>query len=371
MGKYIWQNEGWPKFTWQSNEVLALLGLARKEQGGIVGQASLLGLEEVAGFAIEEALKTSSIEGELLSKDSVRSSVARRLGLPTQGLPASQRHVEGLVEMLFDANKNYTSELTSERLFGWHAALFPTGYSGLTKIEVGSWRKTTEPMQVISGAVGKEVVHYEAPSSNAVTEEMKAFFSWWNNPPKDLDGLLRAAVAHLWFLTIHPFEDGNGRIARAITELAFAQDEQIDTRYYSMSSQIESQKEAYYKNLEATQKGGLDITEWIRWFLSSYTQTLKNSYGVINKALYVSKFWQQANMIELNERQKKVLTKLLEAEPEGFEGGITNRKYVSITKTSKESAKRDLADLESKKLIIRGEAKGRSVSYTLVNRMKK
>lgn len=371
MGKYIWENNEWPSLRWNSDKVLALLGLARKEQGSIITQASLLGPEEVAAFAIEEALKTSSIEGELLDKNPVRSSVAKRLGLPTQGLPASQRHVEGLVEMLFDANKNYTSELTSERLFGWHAALFPTGYSGLTKIKVGGWRKTTEPMQVISGSKGKELVHYEAPSSKAVAKEMKGFLKWWHNPPEDLDGLLRAAIAHFWFLTIHPFEDGNGRIARAITELAFAQDEQLGTRYYSMSSRIEAQKKEYYEVLEATQKGNLDITEWMKWFLNVYTQALKSSYGVISKTLYFTKFWQQAHRVNLNERQKKVLNKLLEAEPEGFEGGITNRKYVSIVKTSKESAKRDLADLESKNLIVRGDAKGRSISYFLVNKMKK
>ncbi|MCB9026244.1 MAG: Fic family protein [Bdellovibrionaceae bacterium] len=371
MGNYIWELKAWPTFTWDSEKVLPLLGQARKEQGSIIGQASLLGLEDIASFTIEEALKTSSIEGELLNKDSVRSSVARRLGLPTQGLPASQRLIEGLVEMLFDANKNYTSNLTMERLYSWHAALFPTGYSGLIKINVGGWRNTKEPMQVISGAVGKKVVHYEAPPSKKVNMEMKVFLNWWNIPPQKLDGLLRAALAHLWFLTIHPFEDGNGRIARAITEMALAQDEQIDTRYYSLSSQIESQKESYYEILENTQKGDLDITDWIKWFLETYTQALKNSYTVINKALYISKFWQQANMINLNERQKKVLSKLLEAEPEGFEGGITNRKYVSIAKTSKETAKRDLVDLEYKKLIARGEAKGRSLSYSLVLRMKK
>ncbi len=369
MGKFIWQHKNWPQFQWDSDRLLNLLGQARQKQGRLLAQARFFDLEEKAQFLVEEAVKTSAIEGEIIDKDSVRSSVAKRLGLPQKGYLKQQRHVEGLVEMLMDANANYTKALNKKRLFSWHAALFPTGYSGLTKIKVAGWRENLEPIQVVSGSLGKEVVHYGAPPSKQTEQEIQNFLKWWNNPPKEFDGLIRAAIAHLWFVTVHPFEDGNGRITRAITDMALAQDEKSEMRLYSLSSQIESEKEEYYNILEDTQKGNLDITQWINWFLSIYIRSIDKSFITIKKVLFISKFWQETQQSEFNKRQIKVLQKMLEAEPDGFEGGMTNKKYVNITKTSRETAKRDLADLEKRGIINRKGGKGRSVSYVLSLKM--
>lgn len=362
---YIWQQKDWPTLTWKSDTILKVLGRARRSQGEILANADFIGLKAQADLVVEEAFTTAAIEGENLDRQTIRSSVAQRLGLPTAGLPPQQRHVDGLVEMLLDAATNYYHDLTATRLDGWHASLFPTGFSGMQKILAGACRKSNEPMQVVSGPVGREKVHYEAPPAKNLEKEMKTFLNWWNAPPKGLDGLIRAGVAHFWFVTIHPYEDGNGRIARAITDMALAQDEQTNRRVYSLSSQIVKEKEQYYEALETSQKAKCDISAWLKWFLLMFTRAVESSQEIVQKALFMAKFWQIHGRVELSERQAKVIQRLLEAEPQGFEGGLTNRKYVSLTKVSRETAKRDLADLERRGLIKRNRAKGRSVSYAL------
>lgn len=366
---YIWQHENWPQFTWDDSRIIDHLAQARKIQGKILAHAESIGLEAQAEIIIADAAETSAIEGEKLDSNSIRSSVARRLGLPTAGLPPEQRNIEGLVEMLMDATIKFNKPLTATRLKGWQAGLFPTGHSSIYKIVAGDWRKSKEPMQVVSGKIGKEKVHFEAPPSKKVSFEMENFLNWFNKKNK-MDGIIRAAVAHFWFVTIHPFEDGNGRIARAITDLALAQDEKLDKRCYSLSSQISFERESYYKILEASQKSGLDITDWIIWFLNTFIKAIQNSEEVINKAVIVGNFWKINSGIDLNQRQKKVLQKMLECEPRGFVGGMTNKKYVSITRISSASAKRDLVDLEDKGLLKRNELGGRSVSYSLVIKCK-
>lgn len=363
--RYIWQAREWPNLKWQSDKLLELLGQARKAQGQIMAQADFIGLEAQANILTEEAFTTAAIEGEKLDRNSIRSSVARRLGLSTAGLPKPQRNVDGLVEMLADATHNYSTPLAEKRLFGWHAALFPTGYSGLQKITVGNWRKGNEPMQVVSGPISKETVHFEAVHAQYVKSEMKNLLNWWNKPPASLDGLIRAGLAHFWFVTIHPFDDGNGRIARALTDMALAQDEKTGRRLYSLSSQIIQERDQYYEVLEKAQKSSCDVTEWLTWFFGMFIRSIDGSKEVINKALTTAKFWQTHSQIKLNERQLKVINKLLEAGREGFEGGLTNRKYVTINRVSRETAKRDLAELEEKGILKRNKGGGRSVSYSL------
>jgi len=364
--QYIWQKGEWPHFKWDSEELIHELGKARKAQGKIIAQADFIGLEAQADLVVEEALTTSTIEGEKLNKKNVRSSVAKRLGLPAAGLPESQRHVDGLVQMLLDATQNANEALTQKRLFGWHAGLFPTGHSGIHSISVAKWRTGSEPMRVISQRGDKEIIHYEAPSSKKIPAEMKQFLEWWKRSRDTVDGLIRAGLAHFWFVSIHPFDDGNGRIARAITDMALTQDEQTQRRLYSLSAQILKERNSYYEVLEESQKESADITRWLNWFLKAYRNAIANSQGVIDKALKVSQFWQEHKHIEMNERQLKVVNKILENGAAQFEGGMTNKKYVSITKTSPATAKRDLADLEKKGILKKNSSKGRSVSYRLV-----
>lgn len=367
MGQYIWQSTRWPEFKWDSAELLKPLGQARQAQGRLLGEVRFgLGLELQAELLIQEGMSTAAIEGEQLNLQAVRSSVARRLGLPTAGLPAVERHVDGLVEMLIDATMGFQKPLTASRLFGWNAALFPTGYSGLAKITVGNWRHGDEPMQVVSGPLGRERVHYQAPPSQLVPTEMDRFLAWWSASPADLDGMVRAGLAHLWFVSIHPFEDGNGRIARAITDMALSQDEGSGQRLYSMSKQIQVERSAYYEVLESTQKGKGDTTDWLAWFLECLAQAIEQSERQVALTLSHSRFWQTHAGAGLNQRQLKVVKRLLEAGPEGFEGGMTNRKYVGLTKISRETAKRDLADLVNKGILMINQGGGRSVSYSLI-----
>lgn len=363
--QYIWQQKAWPKFTWSDSLIIEHLSRVRRLQGKILVLGQSLGLESQAQILISDVKETSAIEGEKLDHLTIRSSVARRLGLSTAGLPKEQRYIEGIVEMLLDATENHGKELSANRLKGWQASLFSTGFSGIQKITVGDWRKSKEPMQVISGRLGKIKIHYTAPESKNVAKEMKLFLEWFNKKQK-LDGIIRAAIAHFWFVTIHPFEDGNGRIARAISDMALSQDEELKKRFYSLSAQISSTREDYYKILETTQKGSLDITNWIIWFINSLEKAMENSEALINKAILIGEFWKNNSEIELSSRQKKVLQKMLEEEPNGFLGGMTNKKYVSITRTSPASAKRDLADLEEKGLLKRNSSGGRSVSYKII-----
>ncbi len=319
-----------------------------------------------ADLICEEALTTAAIEGESLSRDHVRSSVARRLGLPTAGLPTPPRPVDGLVDILVDATRGHQQPLTLMRLLGWHAALFPTGYSGLVKIPTGCFRMGADPMQVVSGPIGKEIVHFEAPPAVDIPLEMERFLGWFNAPAEAIDGLLRAAITHFWFVTLHPFADGNGRLARTLTDMALAQDEHSPIRLYSMSAQIMSRREDYYRILQETQQGDGEITSWMLWFLSCLQEAIHHSQKLVQKSVDSAVFWQRLAEHVINERQRKVILRLLEAEPEGFLGGLSNEKYRKIAQTSRETAKRDLADLVKKGVLIKNEGLGRSTRYALV-----
>ncbi|MGE3610459.1 MAG: Fic family protein [Bacteriovoracaceae bacterium] len=365
MKKYIWQQKNWPEFKWDLSALVKDLAKARKMQGMLLGQAKFLQLKEQAEILVEESLSTSAIEGEKLDRDGVRSSVARRLGLPSAGLPEPKRNVDGVVEVLIDATKNHEGKLTDKRLFGWHAALFPTGYSGINKITTGKWRIGEEPMEVVSGKLGESIVHYVAPPSIKMKQEMKLFLEWWNLSPENLDGLIRAGIAHLWFVTIHPFDDGNGRVARAITDMALAQDENTGVRLYSLSAQIMKERKKYYQILEKTQKGTGDITEWLCFFLEMFTCSVESSGRLIEKTFKLEKVFKLLEEKGVNERQKKVLKKLLESFPDPFVGGLTNKKYVSMTGVSPETAKRDIKDLVDKGILDQGESGGRSTNYQL------
>ncbi|NQT22526.1 MAG: Fic family protein [Candidatus Omnitrophica bacterium] len=366
---YIWQRKGWPHFKWQTERLLNSLSQARLLQGKLLSKIRSLGLdisqESRSDILVEETVKTAAIEGVRLDEEAVRSSVARKLGLPTAGLRPPDRNAEGLIDVLLNATTNYKKPLTTRRLKSWQAALFPTGYSGLTKIRTGEWRGK-ERMRVVSGRMGREKVHFEAPPDNKVAYEMKKFIAWWDKEAKGLDGLLRAAIAHFYFVTIHPFEDGNGRIARALTDMALAQDEKMPKRYYSLSSRIMAERKAYYDILEKVQKGTLDITDWLVWFLNCYTRAINDSKVAISKSLQKAAFWQKNAQTILNKNQQKVINRLLDAGLGGFVGGLTTRKYVSIAKVSRATAYRDITDLVNKKILVQHKTKGRSVYYEVV-----
>jgi Fic family protein len=291
--------------------------------------------------------------------------VARRLGLPDAGLHRQDHYTEGLVDVLLDATTNYQQPLTMERLHGWQAVLFPTGYSGMYRIAVGEFRGDS-PMQVISGAVGREKVHYEAPPGIDVASHIEQFLHWLQADQDKLDGIIKAAVAGFWFVTIHPYEDGNGRLARAITDMALARDEKLTVRYYSVSAQIMEEREGYYQVLEKCQKGDLDITDWLLWFLGCFERAIARSDGLIGRVLLKARFWEIHSQTELNQRQRKVINRLLDAGPGGFEGGLTNRKYAGMTKSSRATSYREIIDLLGKKILIQNPGKGRSVSYALI-----
>jgi Fic family protein len=366
MTKYIWQASSWPCFHWDSMALLLPLGKARQAQGEILAKAACFELKTEAEILTEEAFTTAAIEGEIINRDSIRSSIARRLGLPTAGLPAVERHVDGLVEMLIDAARRHDVPLDEARLKSWHAALFPSGFSGLRKIIVASFRSGDEPMQVVSCPSGREKVHYEAPPSRIIDNEIKRFIEWFHSPPDGLDGLVRAAIAHFWFVTIHPFQDGNGRIARAIADMTLAQDEKKNCRLYSMSAQIMAERDSYYQVLEMTQKGSGDLTPWVVWFLQCLERAIRRSDREMQKSMDKARLWQQFSQLILNDRQRKVINRLFEAGPGGFLGGLSNLKYRGITKTTRETAKRDLADLVAKGILAKNGARGRSSSYELV-----
>ncbi len=366
--KYIWQNKNWTDFTWDSGRLLSLLGKARQAQGEILTKVKALGLhltgEAQGEILTEEAVKTSEIEGEVLNRDSVRSSVARHLGLAQAGLPRNERPIDGLVEVLLDATGNYDKPLTAGRLKGWQAALFPTGYSGLHKIRTGQWR--AGDIQVVSGPVGQERVHFQAPPKERLDKEIRDFLMWWKKGLGTQEGLLRAGIAHFWFVTIHPFEDGNGRLTRALTDMALAQDEKSRVRAYSLSSQIMEERKAYYDVLEESSKGGRDITKWLEWFLGCSIRAMERSQTIIAKVLAKTGFWQAHGQTTMNERQRKVINRLLDAGKGQFQGGLTTRKYVSLTKTSRATAFREISDLVEKKVLVQNaQGKGRNVSYDL------
>ncbi|MFZ5775327.1 MAG: Fic family protein [Thermodesulfobacteriota bacterium] len=368
MVHYIWQQQKWPLFAWRGESLLDALCQCNFKRGQLLGRVTSLGiamgLEAQAEVLAAEVLQTSAIEGQNLNSDSVRSSVARRLGLEDAGLLRQDRYTEGLVDILIDATLHYDQPLTVERLHGWQAALFPTGYSGLHRIVVGGFRGES-PMQVISGPHGREQVHYEAPPGREVAREVRQFLAWWEESRGKLDGILRAAIASFWFVTIHPYEDGNGRLARAITDMALAQDEKQSVRYYSLSAQIMEEREAYYEILERTQKGDLDITAWLTWFLGCFERAIARSDSLIARVLQKARFWERHRTVPLTDRQRKVVNRLLDTGPGGFAGGLTTRKYVGMTKASRATSYREINDLLNKKMLVQNPGKGRSVSYDL------
>ncbi|MCX5781268.1 MAG: Fic family protein [Elusimicrobia bacterium] len=369
MKRYIWENKNWQNLEYDHKAVMELLSKARLVQGNLLGKMSALELrlevEAQAEVLVEEAVRTAEIEGMKLDRNAVRSSVAVRLGLPQGvGLP-KERNADGLVEVLFDAVRNHSKPLSIKRLNGWQAALFPTGYSGLHKIRVGALRGNA-PMQVVSGPIGKEKVHFEAPPEKKMKEEMALFVDWWNKSFGKMDGILRAAAAHFRFVTIHPYEDGNGRIARALTDMALAQDENINVRFYSLSSQIIKQRNEYYSILEKVQNCRLEPTKWFEWFLESFIKSVEGSQNIVSHVLKKAEFWKAHSQVQINERQRKVIHKMLEAGTDGFEGGLTTRKYTSMTKASRATAFREIDDLLQKKVIRHIGGKGRSVRYGFV-----
>lgn len=369
MTHYIWQNNNWPHFSRDTGRLINALSRCNFKRGQLLGRVASLGMEHSqeaqAQVLAAEVLETSAIEGRKLDPDSVRSSVARRLGLPDAGLPRPDRYTEGLVDVLLDATINYELPLTMERLHGWQAALFPTGYSGISRIAVGKFRGDS-PMRVISGPIGRETVHYEAPPARVVPKYLEQFLQWWREEKENLDGILRAAIAGFWFVSIHPYEDGNGRLARAITDMALARDEKLAVRYYSFSAQIMDEREAYYTVLEKCQKGNLDITEWLIWFLGCFERAIVGSDELIGKILLKANFWKINSQTEINQRQRKVINRLLDVGPGGFAGGLTTRKYAGMTKTSRATSYREITDLLGKKILIQNPGKGRSVSYDLL-----
>jgi Fic family protein len=311
-----------------------------------------------------DVLKTSDIEGEVLDPTQVRSSLARRMGLEIGGLVPSDRHVDGMVEMMLDATNRFMEPLTAERLFGWHAALFPTGYSGMQRITVGAWRTSDKgPMQVVSGAMGKEKVHFEAPESNRLAAEMHAFLAWFEQSTSTLDPLLKSAIAHLWFVTIHPFDDGNGRIARALADLQLARADGSSQRFYSMSAQIRQERKAYYDILEKTQHGTYDITSWLLWYLACLSNALAAADSTLNQVIHKSKVWESLSQTTLNDRQRLMINKILD----GFEGKLTTSKWAKITKTSHDTALRDIQYLLEQGVLAKDPAGGRSSGYTLAH----
>ncbi|MBI4238829.1 MAG: Fic family protein [Deltaproteobacteria bacterium] len=364
---YIWQDKKWPRLTWQADQLTTPLGQCRFAQGQLLARIRMLGLgldkESQAEILVHEAVQTSAIEGTVIDPQAVRSSVVRRLGLPSAGLPPSNRYIDGVVNILLEATTHYAAQLSATRLKGWQAALFPTGFSGMQRVRVGQWRSSD--LQVLSGPIGRERIHYEAPPAARIAKEMAQFFLWWHRSQRTIDGLIRAAVAHVYFVTIHPFDDGNGRIARTLTDMALAQDEQSAPRYYSLSAQIMAERDAYYRALESAQQGGLDITEWLRWFLECMTRAITRSETMIANILARSEFWRAFAAVSLSDRQRKVVHRLLEAGPDGFVGGLTTRKYVGLTKCSRATAFREMADLIAKGLLCPSVGRGRNASYQL------
>lgn len=360
---YIWQRKEWPELSRDDSRIVSPLGICRLAQGKLLSRVRELGIsidtEARAEILSVEALKTSEIEGEKLDVKSLRSSVSKRLGLGNAGLPRDKR-VEGLLDVLIDATENFDTPLTDRRIRNWHALLFPSGFSGFTEISVGSYRKGD--MKVVSGRIGQEKIHYEAPPSPALAREMSAFLKWWNESRGRIEGIIRAATAHFYFVSIHPFDDGNGRLARALTDMALAQDDGMNIRYYSLSRQIMQERKDYYAILERCQKGSCDITEWIIWFLGCFTRAIESSEEILSNVFLRAEFSKRPAIMSLPERQRQVLIRCLET---GFEGVLTTRKYTAFTGVSRATAFRELDDLLSKG-ILRRSGQGRSAGYEVV-----
>lgn len=366
---YIWEQQQWPELSWDERRLSKLLGAVSQAQGRVLGKMEAIGFELRSEAHLrtltEDVVKSSEIEGEKLERDQVRSSIARRLGMDIAGLVPADRNVDGVVEMMLDATGNYGQALTNERLFDWHAALFPTGRSGMTKINVGMWRDDASgPMQVVSGPMGRETVHYEAPPAKLVPDEMQYFLEWFENPG-ERHPLLIAALAHLWFVTVHPFDDGNGRIARAITDMALARSESSDQRFYSMSAQIQKERKDYYDSLQWTQKGDMDVTRWLEWFLNCLLRAMEGSEETLESVMVKARFWDRFVKAPLNDRQIKVMNKLLD----DFEGKLTTSKWAKIAKCSQDTAYRDILDLVERGALQKDPGGGRSTSYSIVDQV--
>ena len=362
---WIWQYQQWPHFCWNNDSLINLLSQVHERQGRLLGKMSVMGLETQAASSLEtmteDVLRNAEIEGLILNAANVRSSVARHLGIETAGLPQPDHYTEGVVQVLMDAVKHCNEPLTEERLFNWHAAMFPTGRSGMVPITVGAYRTGTEPMQVVSGASGKEQVHYQAPPSDSIKEDMESFFLWFNENQL-VDPLLKAAIAHLWFVNIHPFDDGNGRLTRTITDMLLARADGLQQRYYSMSATILKNKNAYYDMLEYTGKHGLDITQWIVWFLQTLDEAVLTALDKTDRIVQKSLFWQRQKDIVLNERQIKVINRLWD----GFEGKLSTGKWAKMNHISQATALRDIQDLVEKGILRKTDEAGRSTHYELV-----
>ena len=362
---YIHERKEWPEFEWNRAELADLLAEVRHQQGRLLGRMESLGFqlrEEAALQTLtQDVVKTSEIEGEKLDALQVRSSLARRMGIDVGALPQLDRNVEGIVEVMLDATRKHAAPLSAERLFGWHAALFPTGRSGMRRITVGGWRtEQSGAMQVVSGPIGRERVHYEAPEQDRLKKETARFIQWINSA-SDCDPVIKSALAHFWFVTLHPFEDGNGRIARAIADLLLARSEKSSQRFYSMSSQIQRERRAYYEVLEVCQKGSIDITKWIEWFLNCLKRAMGASEKTLEGVLVKASFWKSHAGESFNERQRKVINRLLD----GFEGALTTSKWAKLTKCSQDTALRDVTDLITRRILSKHAAGGRSTHYTL------
>jgi Fic family protein len=364
---YIHEKSGWPEFTWDSETLAAALAAVRHKQGRHIGKMEAFGfdlrVEATLTTLTEEIVKSSAIEGAHLNPEEVRSSIARKLGINVAGLPRPGREVEGVVEMMLDATRNFDDPLTEERLFGWHAALFPTGRSGMRRIVVGGWRTgDTGPMQVVSGPVGRERVHFEAPVADRLEIEMKRFFAWFNGP-SEVDPVLKAGIAYFWFVTIHPFEDGNGRIARAIADMVLSKADGTRNRFYSMSSGIEKERKEYYRVLESAQRGGLDVTGWLAWFLGCLDRSIEDAERTLGSVLHKARLWQRINLRPVNERQRKVINRMLD----DFQGHLTTSKYAKLAKCSNDTALRDIRELLERDILVKNPGEGRSTSYRLAH----
>ena len=363
---FIHEQADWPQFRWHDERLAAALADVRHRQGRLIGRMEGLGFElqaeAVLATLTQDVLKSSEIEGERLPADQVRSSIARRLGMDIGATASIDRHVEGVVEMMLDATRRYDAPLSKDRLFDWHAALFPTGRSGMRRIAVGAWRDDDRgPMQVISGPIGKEKVHFVAPAASRLDQEMQAFLDWLN-ASSTIDPVLKAGLAHFWFVTIHPFDDGNGRIARAIADLALARSEGSAQRFYSMSAQIQQERNAYYEILERSQRGSLDITPWLAWFLGCLGRAIDGAEDTLALVMHKARFWQSHAAAVFNERQHRVLNRVLD----GFEGKLTSSKWAKLAKCSQDTALRDITDLVERGILKRDEAGGRSTSYSII-----
>ncbi len=365
MSQLIHDQADWPRFHWNREILAERLAAVRHDQGRLIGRMEALGFrlrqEAVLETLTEDVLKSSEIEGEKLDAEQVRSSIARRLGMDIGGLKTVDRSVEGVVETMLDATRHYDQALTADRLFTWHASLFPTGRSGMRPIRVGNWRDDTGgPMQVVSGPVGRERVHFEAPAAERLAPEMGAFLDWFNGNG-ETDWVVKAGLAHLWFVTIHPFDDGNGRIARAIADMALARSEKTSQRFYSMSAQIRQERAAYYEILERTQKGTMDITPWMDWFLGCLGRAIEGAQAALGAVLSKARFWEAVRDFPMNARQRLVLNRLLN----GFEGKLTTSKWAKLAKCSPDTALRDILALVEGGILVRNPEGGRSTSYGL------